>query len=92
MNLNCPGVSGMSLIGPGEHAKTHHLLRKLQRKMQFGWMDRGMKQAEVMISGPGPGKDTALQAIRRSSIILSFVRDVTPMPYNGCRPPRKRRV
>nr|YP_009425668.1 ribosomal protein S11 [Christella appendiculata]ASU94344.1 ribosomal protein S11 [Christella appendiculata] len=55
-------------------------------------MDRGMKQAEIMMSGPGPGRDTALRAIRRSGIILSFVRDVTPVPYNGCRPPRKRRV
>nr|YP_009549044.1 ribosomal protein S11 [Calciphilopteris ludens]AYW16019.1 ribosomal protein S11 [Calciphilopteris ludens] len=55
-------------------------------------MDRGMKQAEVMMSGPGPGRDTALRAIRRSGIILSFIRDVTPMPCNGCRPPKKRRV
>ncbi|KAI5075637.1 hypothetical protein GOP47_0009713 [Adiantum capillus-veneris] len=55
-------------------------------------VDRGMKQAEVMMSGPRPGRDTALRAIRRSGIILSFIRDVTPMPYNGCRPPRKRRV
>jgi len=51
-----------------------------------------MKQAEVMISGPGPGRDTALRTIRRSGIILNFVRDVTPMPHNGCRPPKKRRV
>nr|YP_010981751.1 ribosomal protein S11 [Lygodium circinatum]UYR96125.1 ribosomal protein S11 [Lygodium circinatum] len=55
-------------------------------------IDRGVKQAEVMISGPGPGRDTALRAIRRSGITLSFVRDVTPMPHNGCRPPKKRRV
>lgn len=55
-------------------------------------IDRGLKQAEVMVSGPGPGRDTALRAIRRSGIILSFVRDVTPMPHNGCRPPGKRRV
>nr|QKV47466.1 ribosomal protein S11 [Platycerium bifurcatum] len=55
-------------------------------------MERGMKQAEITMSGPGPGRDTALRAIRRSGVILSFVRDVTPMPYNGCRPPRKRRV
>lgn len=55
-------------------------------------MEQGMKQAEIMMSGPGPGRDTALRAIRRSGILLSFVRDVTPMPYNGCRPPRKRRV
>ena len=55
-------------------------------------IDQGMKQAEVMISGPGPGRDTALRTIRRSGIILNFVRDVTPMPHNGCRPPKKRRV
>nr|YP_009974242.1 ribosomal protein S11 [Ptisana novoguineensis]QNH94133.1 ribosomal protein S11 [Ptisana novoguineensis] len=55
-------------------------------------IDQGMKQAEVMISGPGPGRETALRAIRRSGVVLSFVRDVTPMPHNGCRPPKKRRV
>ncbi|KAG6557698.1 hypothetical protein Mapa_000463 [Marchantia paleacea] len=40
---------------------------------------------------PRPGRDTALRASRRSGIILSFVSDVTPMPHNGCRPPRKTR-
>jgi small subunit ribosomal protein S11 len=55
-------------------------------------IDQGMRQAEVMISGPGPGRETALRAIRRSGIALSLVQDVTPMPHNGCRPPRKRRV
>nr|YP_010881376.1 ribosomal protein S11 [Moerckia flotoviana]WIA67329.1 ribosomal protein S11 [Moerckia flotoviana] len=55
-------------------------------------IDQGMKQAEVVVSGPGPGRDTALRAIRRSGVILSLVRDVTPMPHNGCRSPRKRRV
>ena len=55
-------------------------------------MDRGMERVEVMISGPGRGRDTSLRTIRRSGILLSFVRDVTPMPHNGCRPPKKRRV
>nr|AJB98494.1 ribosomal protein S11 [Helminthostachys zeylanica] len=55
-------------------------------------IDQGVKQAEVMVSGPGPGRDTALRAIRRSGVILGFVRDVTPMPHNGCRPPKKKRV
>nr|YP_009476217.1 30S ribosomal protein S11 [Eurycorymbus cavaleriei]AVM38221.1 30S ribosomal protein S11 [Eurycorymbus cavaleriei]QUX33558.1 ribosomal protein S11 [Eurycorymbus cavaleriei]ULD67198.1 30S ribosomal protein S11 [Eurycorymbus cavaleriei] len=54
--------------------------------------DHGMQRAEVMIKGPGLGRDAALRAIRRSGILLSFVRDVTPMPHNGCRPPKKRRV
>nr|YP_636497.1 ribosomal protein S11 [Zygnema circumcarinatum]Q32RM9.1 RecName: Full=Small ribosomal subunit protein uS11c; AltName: Full=30S ribosomal protein S11, chloroplastic [Zygnema circumcarinatum]AAX45865.1 ribosomal protein S11 [Zygnema circumcarinatum] len=55
-------------------------------------IDQGMKQAEVMLSGPGRGRDTALRAIINSGIQLSFVRDVTPMPHNGCRAPKKRRV
>nr|UTJ90094.1 ribosomal protein S11 [Actinostachys digitata] len=55
-------------------------------------IDRGMKYVEVMMSGPGPGRDAALRAIRRSGMTLSLVRDVTPMPRNGCRPPKKRRV
>jgi small subunit ribosomal protein S11 len=54
--------------------------------------DQDTKHAQVLISGPGPGRDTALRAIRNSGIVLSFVRDVTPMPHNGCRPPKKRRV
>nr|YP_009912566.1 ribosomal protein S11 [Ficus beipeiensis]YP_009939176.1 ribosomal protein S11 [Ficus tikoua]QLJ53845.1 ribosomal protein S11 [Ficus beipeiensis]QNV47482.1 ribosomal protein S11 [Ficus tikoua]UVW82310.1 ribosomal protein S11 [Ficus beipeiensis]UVW82394.1 ribosomal protein S11 [Ficus beipeiensis] len=55
-------------------------------------MDQGMQRAEVMIKGPGLGRDAALRAIRKSGILLSFIRDVTPMPHNGCRPPKKRRV
>nr|YP_009033830.1 ribosomal protein S11 [Mesotaenium endlicherianum]AHZ11213.1 ribosomal protein S11 [Mesotaenium endlicherianum] len=55
-------------------------------------MDYGLKQAEVMVNGPGPGRDPALRALRRLGLIICFVRDVTPMPHNGCRPPKKRRV
>nr|AGW98918.1 ribosomal protein S11 [Ipomoea macalusoi]BDR62686.1 ribosomal protein S11 [Ipomoea tiliifolia] len=55
-------------------------------------VDRGMLRAEVMIKGPGLGRDAALRAILQSGILLTFVRDVTPMPHNGCRPPKKRRV
>jgi small subunit ribosomal protein S11 len=51
-----------------------------------------MQREELMIKGPGLGRDAALRAIRTSGILLSFVWDVTPMPHNGCRPPKKRRV
>nr|YP_010975243.1 ribosomal protein S11 [Plantago major]UCS09001.1 ribosomal protein S11 [Plantago asiatica]WNX90895.1 ribosomal protein S11 [Plantago major] len=54
--------------------------------------DQGMQRAAVMIKGPGLGRDGALRGIRRSGIRLTFLRDVTPMPHNGCRPPQKRRV
>nr|YP_010621298.1 ribosomal protein S11 [Cuscuta europaea]WBF90844.1 ribosomal protein S11 [Cuscuta europaea] len=55
-------------------------------------VNRGMLRAEVFIKGPGLGRDAALRAIHRSGILLTFIRDVTPMPHNGCRPPKKRRV
>nr|QYB21673.1 ribosomal protein S11 [Lagarostrobos franklinii]BBF90850.1 ribosomal protein S11 [Lagarostrobos franklinii] len=53
---------------------------------------RGMKRADVKISGPGSGRDTVLRTIRKSGILLNYVHDVTPMPHNGCRPPKKRRL
>ena len=54
--------------------------------------DQGTKHAQVCISGPGLGRDTAVRAVRSKGIVVGFVRDVTPMPHNGCRPPKKRRV
>lgn len=53
---------------------------------------QGMKKAEVMISGPGVGREVALRTIRNCGISISFVRDVTSIPHNGCRPPKKRRI
>nr|YP_010926857.1 ribosomal protein S11 [Melocactus glaucescens]WKK45462.1 ribosomal protein S11 [Melocactus glaucescens] len=53
---------------------------------------KGMQEAEVRIKGSGNGRDGALRAIRRSGIRVSFVLDVTPVPHNGCRPPKKRRL
>nr|YP_010760467.1 ribosomal protein S11 [Cuscuta nevadensis]WEY30432.1 ribosomal protein S11 [Cuscuta nevadensis] len=52
----------------------------------------GMREADVLIKGPGLGRDAALRAIRRSGIKLELILDITPMPHNGCRPPKKRRV
>nr|AHA12713.1 ribosomal protein S11 [Orchidantha fimbriata]AYP34388.1 ribosomal protein S11 [Orchidantha fimbriata]AYP34458.1 ribosomal protein S11 [Orchidantha maxillarioides] len=52
----------------------------------------GMKRAEVRIKGGGLGRDAALRAIHQSGIRITVVRDVTPLPHNGCRPPKKRRV
>lgn len=53
---------------------------------------QGMQRAEVLIKGPGVGRDAALRAILRSGILVNFIRDITPLPHNGCRRPKKRRV
>nr|WEV86920.1 ribosomal protein S11 [Lundia spruceana] len=52
---------------------------------------QGMQRAGVVIKGPGRGRNAALKAIRRSGLRFAFLRDVTGMPHNGCRPPKKRR-
>ncbi len=52
----------------------------------------GMKQAQVFISGPGPGRETAIRAVGAAGIRVVSIKDVTPIPHNGCRPPKPRRV
>lgn len=53
---------------------------------------RGVKQIEVYIKGPGPGRDAALRVLRGSGLKISLIADVTPIPHNGCRPKKQRRV
>jgi small subunit ribosomal protein S11 len=55
-------------------------------------IDQGMKQAEVLISGPGAGRETAIRALESSGLEITLIRDITPIPHNGCRPPKRRRV
>ena len=54
--------------------------------------EHGMKTLEVEIQGPGSGRESALRALSAVGIIVTSIRDVTPMPHNGCRPPKRRRV
>jgi small subunit ribosomal protein S11 len=55
-------------------------------------MDHGMKALEVRVKGPGAGRESALRAIANSGLKVTLIRDVTPIPHNGCRPPKRRRV
>lgn len=55
-------------------------------------MDQGMKKVWVYIKGPGPGREAALRALQASGLKITFIRDVTPIPHDGCRPPKRRRV
>ena len=54
--------------------------------------EQGMRQAEVIISGPGNGRETAIRALQGCGLEVVLIRDITPVPHNGCRPPKKRRV
>jgi small subunit ribosomal protein S11 len=55
-------------------------------------MDQGMKACVVLVKGPGSGREAALRAVAAAGLKVSLVKDVTPLPHNGCRPPKRRRV
>ncbi len=55
-------------------------------------MEQGLKTAEVRVKGPGVGREAALRALQVEGFTVSIIRDVTPIPHNGCRPPKRRRV
>ncbi len=55
-------------------------------------MEHGMKTIEVMVKGPGTGRESALRALQSTGFTITSIKDVTPIPHNGCRPPKKRRV
>jgi small subunit ribosomal protein S11 len=54
--------------------------------------DHGMRSVDVFVKGPGGGRESAIRAIQNAGIDVKSIRDVTPIPHNGCRPPKKRRV
>ncbi|PJC70920.1 MAG: 30S ribosomal protein S11, partial [Zetaproteobacteria bacterium CG_4_8_14_3_um_filter_59_5] len=55
-------------------------------------IDHGVKNVVVLVRGPGSGRESAIRAIAASGLNVTFIRDVTPIPHNGCRPPKRRRV
>ncbi|OAT81169.1 30S ribosomal protein S11 [Desulfotomaculum copahuensis] len=55
-------------------------------------MEHGLKQVEVMVKGPGAGREAAIRSLQAAGLEVNMIKDVTPIPHNGCRPPKRRRV
>ncbi len=55
-------------------------------------MEQGMKQVDVYVKGPGSGRESAIRSLQTTGLKVNLIKDVTPVPHNGCRPPKKRRV
>jgi small subunit ribosomal protein S11 len=55
-------------------------------------MEHGMKEVEVMVKGPGAGREAAIRSLQAAGLEVNSIKDVTPIPHNGCRPPKRRRV
>ena len=55
-------------------------------------MSHGLKEVEVRVKGPGSGRESAVRALQAIGLVINCIKDVTPVPHNGCRPPKRRRV
>jgi len=55
-------------------------------------MEHGLRQVDIYVKGPGSGREAAIRALQSSGLYVTSIRDVTPIPHNGCRPPKRRRV
>nr|YP_010499216.1 ribosomal protein S11 [Carex littledalei]UWT58493.1 ribosomal protein S11 [Carex littledalei] len=76
----------------GPKKPTPYAAQTATRNAIYMLVKQGMKRAAIKIKGAGPGRAAALKSVAHSGVKLSFIRDVTPLPHNGCRPPKRRRV
>jgi small subunit ribosomal protein S11 len=82
------GVSGFKGVRKGTPFAAQQAAETVAKRS----MDNGMKTIKVMVSGPGSGRETAIRALQVAGLEITLIRDVTPIPHNGCRPPKRRRV
>ncbi len=76
----------------GSRKSTPYAARLAAQQACTAAQDHGMQEVDVLVKGPGPGREAAIRAIQASGIKVRSISDVTPIPHNGCRPPKKRRV
>ncbi len=83
-----PGIMGLK----GSRKSTPYAARLAAEHAVKLAMDMGMREAEMFVNGPGRGREAAIRAVQAMGIKVTSITDQTPVPHNGCRPPKKRRV
>ena len=76
----------------GSRKSTPYAARMASQNAAREAQESGMQEVDVVIKGPGPGREAAIRALQASGIRVRSILDITPVPHNGCRPPKKRRV
>ena len=76
----------------GSRKSTPYAAQLAAQQAARGAQANGMREVDVFIKGPGPGREAAIRALQAAGMIVTSITDVTPIPHNGCRPPKKRRV
>ena len=82
------GMSGFS----GSRKSTPYAARLAGQQAAKAAMDNGMVEVDIFVKGPGPGREAAIRSLQGGGLRVRSITDVTPVPHNGCRPPKKRRV
>jgi small subunit ribosomal protein S11 len=93
LNGNVIGWSSAGKVGfKGSRKSTAYAAQLVAQDACRQAMGHGLKEVEVLVKGPGAGRESAVRAIQAIGLDISVIRDVTPVPHNGCRPPKQRRV
>ena len=75
----------------GSRKSTPYAAQQAAERAANAAMEHGVRRVEVQVKGPGSGRDTAVRSIQNTGIEVTSIKDVTPVPHNGCRPPKRRR-
>jgi small subunit ribosomal protein S11 len=90
---NVIGWSSAGKVGfKGSRKSTAYAAQMVAQDASRQAMGHGLKEVEVLVRGPGAGRESAVRALQAIGLDLTVIRDVTPVPHNGCRPPKQRRV
>jgi len=93
LNGNVIGWSSAGKVGfKGSRKSTAYAAQMVAQDASRQAMGHGLKEVEVLVRGPGAGRESAVRALQAIGLDLTIIRDVTPVPHNGCRPPKQRRV
>lgn len=76
----------------GSRKSTPYAAQTAAEKAAKAAMEHGLKSIDVFVKGPGQGREAAIRALQTAGLDISLIKDVTPIPHNGCRPPKRRRV
>jgi small subunit ribosomal protein S11 len=76
----------------GSRKSTPFAARMAAQETMAAASDLGLQEVDILVKGPGPGREAAIRAVQSSGVRVRLISDVTPIPHNGCRPPKKRRM
>ena len=85
-------ASGGTVGFVGSRKSTPFAARQAARRAARKAMDSGMSEVDIFVKGPGPGREAAIRSIQAEGLRVRSITDVTPIPHNGCRPPKRRRT